>query len=67
MTPGAERLEVTRTIGAEPERLFAAWTDPAMIVQWWDAGDVKCTAAEMDLSVGGVYRVANETPDGMIM
>jgi uncharacterized protein YndB with AHSA1/START domain len=38
-----------------------------MIVQWWGAGDVTCPGAEVDLRVGGSYRIANQTPDGQTM
>lgn len=62
-----QRLEVTRLIKADQDRVFTAWTDPAMIVKWWGAGGVKCTEAQMDLGVGGAYRIANQTPDGTTM
>lgn len=64
MSNDDDSLEVSRVIRATPERVFAAWTDPALIVKWWGAGDVRCTEAEMDLRVGGTYRIANQTPDG---
>lgn len=67
MTMPTEQLEVTRVIKASPHRLFEAWTNPDMIVQWWGAGGVSCPMAEMDLAVGGRYRIANETPDGNTM
>ena len=35
MSVPTHRLEVTRIIRASPDRVFAAWTDPAAIVQWW--------------------------------
>lgn len=67
MTQEQQRLEVSRLIKAGQARVFSAWTDPTMIVQWWGAGDVKCTAAEMNLTVGGAYRIANQAPDGTTM
>ena len=62
-----EQLEVSRFIEADLERVFEAWTDPAMIVRWWGAGDITCPEAEMNLVVGGTYRIANRTPDGHTM
>ncbi len=62
---GHERLLVRREIATAPERVFEAWTDPSLIVRWWGAGGVKCTAAEMDVEVGGTYRIANLRPDGV--
>jgi len=61
------QLDVSRVIDADPQRLFEAWTDPQMIVQWWGAGGITCPTAEVDLSVGGTYRIANEAPDGSVM
>lgn len=67
MSTAQAQLEVSRLIRADQQRVFAAWTDPAQIVQWWGAGGVVCTQAEMDLVVGGTYRIANKTPEGATM
>jgi uncharacterized protein YndB with AHSA1/START domain len=62
-----QQLEVSRVIHADRARVFAAWTDPTKIVICWGAGGVRCTEAEVDLRVGGRYRFANTTPDGLTM
>lgn len=62
-----EQLEVSRQINVSPQRVFDAWTSPEMIVRWWGAGGVTCPAAEIDLTIGGAYRIANQTPDGATM
>ena len=68
MTDAAtEHLEVTRTIRAGRQRVFDAWTSPDMIVQWWGAGGITCPEAQFDLTVGGIYRIANQSPDGAVM
>lgn len=67
MTAEDEQLEVSRVIKARRAKVFAAWTDPSLIVQWWGAGDIRCTAAEMNLAVDGAYRIANQAPDGTTM
>jgi uncharacterized protein YndB with AHSA1/START domain len=59
-------LLVRRTIRATPERLFAAWTEPEQLRQWWGPHDITCAAAEVDLRVGGRYRFANQFPDGSV-
>jgi uncharacterized protein YndB with AHSA1/START domain len=59
-------LVVRRTIRATPERLFAAWTEPEQLRQWWGPQNVRCPTAEIDLRVGGRYRLANEFPDGSV-
>jgi len=55
-------LVVRRTIRASAERLFAAWTDPDQIRTWWGPGAITCPEAQIDLNVGGTYRIANEQP-----
>jgi uncharacterized protein YndB with AHSA1/START domain len=60
-------LVVRRTIRATPERLFEAWTEPAQLRRWWGPQDVECLDAQVDLRVGGQYRIANRFPDGRIV
>jgi uncharacterized protein YndB with AHSA1/START domain len=60
----APTLVVRRTIGASPERVFEAWTLPEHLLAWWGPRPVRCSAAEVDLRVGGRYRIENELPDG---
>jgi uncharacterized protein YndB with AHSA1/START domain len=57
-------LIVRRTIRAPAERVFAAWTEPAQLQRWWGPAGVVCTGAEVDLRVGGRYRIGNRLPDG---
>jgi uncharacterized protein YndB with AHSA1/START domain len=57
-------LIVRRTIRASPERLFAAWTEPDRLQAWWGPAGVSCIGAEIDLSVGGSYRIGNRLADG---
>jgi uncharacterized protein YndB with AHSA1/START domain len=60
-------LEIRRVIAAAPERLFDAWTRPELLQQWWGPAGVRCIATEIDLVVGGAYRIGNELPDGRII
>jgi uncharacterized protein YndB with AHSA1/START domain len=60
-------LVVRRKLVATPERLFDAWTRAEELRQWWGPENVKCIAAEVDLRVGGLYRIANEFPDGRVL
>jgi uncharacterized protein YndB with AHSA1/START domain len=59
-----ERLEIRRRVGASPARVFAAWTDPEELKAWWGPEGASCPAAEVDLRVGGAYRIANRFRDG---
>jgi uncharacterized protein YndB with AHSA1/START domain len=60
-------LVVRRMIRATPERLFEAWTQPHQLKQWWGPESVTCIAAEVDLRVGGRYRLGNQFSDGCIV
>ena len=57
-------LVVRRTIRASAERIFDAWTLPKHLLVWWGPRPVTCSGAEVDLRVGGRYRIANAVPDG---
>jgi uncharacterized protein YndB with AHSA1/START domain len=57
-------LVVKRTIRATPARLFDAWTTGHQLLRWWGPRPVVCSAAEVDLRVGGAYRIGNRLPDG---
>ena len=60
-------LVVRRLIRATPERLFEAWTQPGQLKQWWGPENVTCIAAEIDLRIGGRYRIANQFPGGSVV
>jgi len=60
-------LIVRRTIAAPAARLFAVWTEPEHLKKWWGPGAVTCPEAEVDLRVGGRYRIANLTPAGEVV
>ena len=38
-------LNLSRIIRAPRERVFAAWTDPDLLKQWWGPGPVSCPEA----------------------
>lgn len=56
------QLVIERVIHASPERVFDAFTDPTQLTQWWWPNGFTCPAAEVDLRVGGGYRLAMEWP-----
>ena len=57
-------LVVRRTIRADLQRVFDAWTRPEHLRAWWGPRPVTCAGAEVDLRVGGRYRILNALPDG---
>jgi uncharacterized protein YndB with AHSA1/START domain len=60
-------LVVRRTIHASAELLFRAWTEPEQLLKWWGPGPAHCSHAELDLRVGGRYRIGNTFPDGRVV
>jgi uncharacterized protein YndB with AHSA1/START domain len=56
-------LEIRRTFPASRERVFRAWTRPEELNQWSAPGPATPTT-EVDLRVGGRYRIVMRGPDG---
>ncbi|HEY8176012.1 MAG TPA: SRPBCC domain-containing protein [Gemmatimonadaceae bacterium] len=57
-------LEVRRTIPAPRERVFQAWTRPEDVKKWAAPGEMTTPIAEVDLRVGGKYRIEMQSPNG---
>jgi uncharacterized protein YndB with AHSA1/START domain len=56
-------LEITRTFNAPRARVFAAWMDPDAMRRWYRMADAWSTSvAEVDLRVGGRYRIGMQPP-----
>lgn len=60
-------LVMSRMIRATPARVFEAWTTPQQLLSWWGPKEVTCNLAEIDLRVGGRYRLGNELPNGEVL
>lgn len=60
-------LRIRKLIPAQPDQVFSAWTDPDALKVWWGPKGVQCLSAEIDLTVGGDYRIENELPDQSIL
>lgn len=61
-------LRVSRRFSAPPERVFDAWTSPAVLREWWAANPAWDGAdAEVDLRPGGRYRLGmRDTERGVV-
>ena len=59
-------LTLKRRIKASPEKVYAAWTDPQKLIQWFRTSRIVPSSlrAEMDLRVGGRYRFSFKHDDG---
>lgn len=56
-------LKLARRYGAPPERVFDAWTDPALLRRWWAAlQGWETSIAEVDLRPEGRYRLTMRDP-----
>jgi uncharacterized protein YndB with AHSA1/START domain len=59
----ATDLRLERTIDASVEEAFDAWTNPEVLRRWWAADPTWVTpVVEVDLRVGGHYRLSMEDP-----
>jgi len=64
-TPDPERdLVLERTIAVAPERVWAAWTEPELLVQWFTPAPFKTVAADLDVRPGGRFSTTMESPEG---
>lgn len=59
-------LRLSRTIRADLATVFEAWTEPEQLRQWSAPEGMTVAAAEVDLRVGGRYRIRMKNPDGEI-
>ena len=55
--PPLPPVHVRRVINAPPADVFAAWTDPAILVHWYGAAEVAVADAAVDAREGGAYRI----------
>lgn len=57
-------LHLERTFDAPADAVFDAWTNPELLRRWWaPRPGARTVVAEVDLRVGGAYRLSMEDPD----
>ena len=57
-------LNLSRTFHAPRELVFKAWTEIDSLKKWWGVGaDYSTPIAEIDLRVGGRWRLGMQAPD----
>ena len=49
---------------APPPRVFRACTEPGELAKWWGPRGFTAPRIELELRVGGSYRIAMQPPDG---
>ncbi len=64
-TPDPELdLVLTRTVDVPPALVWRAWTDPELLKQWFAPRPWTTTAAQVDLTPGGVFATTMASPEG---
>lgn len=57
-------LGLTRRYPVAPEKLWRAWTEPEAVKRWFGPGQEPVSAAELDVRVGGRFRIVFGGADG---
>ena len=58
-------LDLARTFPVAPEKVWRAWTEPEAIKRWFGPGGFEpVSVAELDVRVGGRFRICFGGPDG---
>ena len=52
-----------RDLPAPPARVFAALTEPALLIRWWGPEGFECRWAELDIRPGGSFRIEMNRPE----
>jgi uncharacterized protein YndB with AHSA1/START domain len=63
-TPSEREVYVERVFEAPPERVFAAFTGPELIPQWWGPHGTTTVVDQMDVRPGGTWRFISQDSDG---
>lgn len=57
-------LTLKRRLNATPAEVYQAWTDPNLLTRWFGPENVTTLEAEIDLRIGGSYRIVMRGDDG---
>ena len=63
--PTDEQILITREFDAPKHLVWQAFTTPELVKRWWNAKRGEMTVADIDLRVGGKWRYAMVTDDGI--
>ena len=57
-------VDLTGVLAAPRAPVFELLTEPDELARWWGPSGFTCPSVEVDLRVGGGYRIAMQPPDG---
>ena len=63
-TPSDREIKIVREFDAPRDRVFAVYTDPKLIPEWWGPRGFTTIVDEMDVRTGGRWRFVAREPDG---
>lgn len=63
-TPGDREIHVERVFDAPRERVFAAYTDPELIPEWWGPHGTTTVVEQLDAKTGGTWQFVVQDSDG---
>jgi uncharacterized protein YndB with AHSA1/START domain len=63
-TPSDREIVSERVFDASRDRVYAAYTDPELIPQWWGPRETTTIVDQMDVRPGGAWRFVAQGPDG---
>ena len=63
-TPADREIQIVREFAAPRDRVFAAYTDPALIPEWWGPRGTTTIVDVMDVRPGGQWRFVARDADG---
>lgn len=61
--PGDDPIVVESYFAASPARVFEAWTDPDIVMQWFGQAPNSLHSATIDLRLGGEWRFLKSSDD----
>jgi uncharacterized protein YndB with AHSA1/START domain len=64
--PALKTLELVRVFDAPRDLVFAAWTDPKQVAQWWGPRGFTNPVCELDVRTGGSILIHMRGPDGTV-
>ena len=65
-TSADREVVVTRVLDAPRALVWRVWTEPAHVAAWWGPTGCTSTDCEIDLRVGGAFRLTMRGPDGAV-